>query len=167
MRQLIITIALLLSAFSLAGNAQIFPTVVATVKLTNQTAGIPKTTLFTPTADGMFRVSVYMVNIMDGGTTASYWATAIGWTDDIGTWQIRNVAEVFTSKYYNSALLVPNASPVTFWAKAGTPINYNVTTDSRTRTGLCVQYIHHLRADYVKLQDLSLAKPAPGLEILC
>ena len=109
MRQLIITITLLLSAFSLAGNAQIFPTVVATVKLTNQTGEITKTTLYTPPADGMFRMTVYMVNIKDGGTTKSEWSTAIGWTDDIGTWQVQNIATVFASIHSNTALFVPTA----------------------------------------------------------
>ena len=134
MRRLSITITLLLLAFSVAGNAQTFPTVVATVRLTNQTAPIKKTALFTPTADGMFRVSVYMVNVMDGGTTQMLWATGIGWTDDIGTWQLPYVAQVYTSKHYNSALLVPNP-PITFWAKAGTPINYDVTLNSGPAPG--------------------------------
>jgi hypothetical protein len=133
MRQLIVTVTLLLSAFSIAGNAQIFPAVVATVKLTNQTAGIKKTTLFTPTADGMFRVNVYMVNIMVGGNVDSTWGTSIGWTDDNGPWQLRDVAQVLTTEHDNSVFYVSN--PFTFWSKAGTPINYNVTLKSGPAPG--------------------------------
>lgn len=125
MRRLVIAITLLLSALSLAGNAQIFPTVVATVKLTNQTAGIAKTALFTPAADGMFRVNVYLVNTMVSPGVDALWNIGIGWTDDIGTWQYRTVAEVHT-EVHNNSVFFQDPVTLTLWAKAGTPINYNV-----------------------------------------
>ena len=56
-----------------------FSPIVATVSLTGQTGDITTTTLFTPTASGLYEVSVYMVCTTAGGGTLS---CTIGWTDD-------------------------------------------------------------------------------------
>jgi hypothetical protein len=53
---------------------------VATASLTGQTAAIGATTLFTPSAVGTYRVSVYQV-ITKAGTGGTL-ATTIGWTDN-------------------------------------------------------------------------------------
>lgn len=54
-------------------------TIVAAAILTAQTANISATTLYTPAAAGLYRVSVYHVVTTAGGGTLT---TAIIWTDD-------------------------------------------------------------------------------------
>jgi hypothetical protein len=48
------------------------PLIVATVQLLSQTTGIPPTNIFTPQADGLFRISVYT-------TTTKSHPHALGW----------------------------------------------------------------------------------------
>jgi len=55
------------------------PCVVASVSLTNQTTTVTLATLFTPAADGLYRISVYMSTSPTKGST---WAYALLWTDD-------------------------------------------------------------------------------------
>ena len=59
------------------------PTIVRKVVLVNQTAPIPTTTIFTPGASGLFRVSVYMTQVSPGGADDS-WSCNLNWTDDAG-----------------------------------------------------------------------------------
>lgn len=56
-------------------------TVVATVALTAQAASIGTTTLYTPVAAGMYRVSVYHL-VTTAATSSGTLNTTIGWTDD-------------------------------------------------------------------------------------
>lgn len=55
------------------------PTIVSVISLTGQTDAITTTTMFTPTAVGVYRVSVYMVCTTAGTGTLS---CTIKWTDD-------------------------------------------------------------------------------------
>jgi len=59
---------------------QYSPVIVATVSLIDQDAAIGATTLFTPSASGLYRVQVYQVCTVAG--TGGVLATTIGWTDD-------------------------------------------------------------------------------------
>ncbi len=56
-------------------------TIVASVALTGQTGAIGTTTIYTPSAAGTFRVSVYMICTTAGTGTLS---CTIGWTDIVG-----------------------------------------------------------------------------------
>ena len=100
------------------------PRVVAKVSLTNQTAAIPTTTIFTPAQTGLYRVSVVTV-MTTPGTDGNLWNVMFNWTDDAGaeqTW----LAQLFD---YSTP---PNDYPVngytqnpwTFRANAGTPVQY-------------------------------------------
>lgn len=56
-------------------------TIVATVSLTGQTGNIAATTLYTPAASGIYKVSVYHLCTVAG--SAGTLATTIGFTDDV------------------------------------------------------------------------------------
>jgi len=108
--------------------AQTFPTVVATVKVTNQTTAIPSTVLFTPTADGLFRITIYMVTTVPktNGTQAD-WSANVDWTDDAGNWLFVEVAVTPAYQKTNSNVFARTSDwPLTFWATAGTPISDSV-----------------------------------------
>jgi hypothetical protein len=87
-----LSIAVLLVAFGLVAARSTgtpaptsTPTIVKKVILANQTAPIPTTTIFTPASNGLFRVSVYMTQVVpmqynDAGT----WLYNLNWTDDAG-----------------------------------------------------------------------------------
>src|SRR5882757_9204647 len=58
------------------------PLIVAKGKLRNQSAPIPTTTIFTPTQDGLYRLSVYATVTKTDQSSQSYWFFNLGWTDD-------------------------------------------------------------------------------------
>jgi hypothetical protein len=67
------------SSFGQSGKT---PIIVASVALTNQTSGVPKTTLVTPANSAVYRVSAYISNQTDN--TGSAWCLSLGWTDENG-----------------------------------------------------------------------------------
>ena len=132
-----VSILLTFAVLTVSSFAQTFPTVVATVKVTGQTTPISQTVLFTPIADGMFRISGYMVTTVPktNGTKAD-WAATMNWTDDAGNWLWQDVAVTFSYQRTNSTICCqPNAYPLMFWAKAGTPISYSVLSFNGQATG--------------------------------
>lgn len=56
------------------------PAVVATLALFNQTAGIPITTLFTPSTNGLYRFTLYMAITAACNTTGD-WTLSLSWND--------------------------------------------------------------------------------------
>ncbi len=78
-------LALLVIGFSIGAFAQCatFPCVVASATLTNQTAAIPSTPIFTPTSDGIFRVSAYL-SASASTSKSAYTYVLVGWTDENG-----------------------------------------------------------------------------------
>ena len=105
------------------------PTIVATVALTSQTANISKTALYTPTADGVFRISAYMTMVV-AGSTGAWWLTGY-WNDDAGAEKTLIYKVNATSKAPGASC---NSADGTFCGpsvfvvngKAGTPISYDV-----------------------------------------
>lgn len=92
------------------------PCVVATVSLTDQGQPIPSTPIFTPTADGAFRMSLYTST--SGGTNKrAYWATFFGWTDVHGAKQMP-LANTYPNGSSSISMLVQ--------AVAGQPLLYQV-----------------------------------------
>lgn len=130
-------LVLTLAALTTRSLAQTSPTIVATVKLTGQTAAVPKTTLFTPTADGMFRITAYMVTTVPttNGSKAD-WLLRVGYTDDAGSWILGTVANVPAYQRSNSNVFGNTDNwPLTFWATSGTPITYAVPPINGDPTG--------------------------------
>src|SRR5215831_12752696 len=58
-------------------------TIVAQVSLTNQTSSIPRTTLVTPSADALYRVTAYF-NTVKGDALGTRWCLFFYWGDDEG-----------------------------------------------------------------------------------
>jgi hypothetical protein len=63
-------------------SAQV-PQIVATVNLLSQTAGTTTTTLFTPAANGWYRVNAYYLRTSGTGNGGATW----NWTDENGVSQ--------------------------------------------------------------------------------
>src|SRR5260370_28594260 len=86
-------VVILLAAFAFTSGSRpadaspttsIGPAIVARGKLTNQTAPIPSTTIFTPTQTGLYRLSVYATISKADPTGGSFWTLSPSWTDDGG-----------------------------------------------------------------------------------
>jgi hypothetical protein len=111
--------------------------VVATYKTTGQTNPINDTTLFTPTADGLFRISAYgVVTASDGSGAVA--ALALFWTDDD---QVQ--AGGFTG-FSNLPFSTAGAfSQGTFMVegKSGTPIGFRMQNTGTPATGTYSLYI--------------------------
>src|SRR6266536_3222650 len=60
------------------------PLIVAKGKLVNQTAEIPQTTIYTPSATGLYRLNAYMVETSPISSQGVYWSFNLLWTDDGG-----------------------------------------------------------------------------------
>jgi hypothetical protein len=58
--------------------------IVASVQLTNLTSSLPQTTLFTPSQNGLYRVSPYMVITVPVSTGLGSWQFYLNWADDAG-----------------------------------------------------------------------------------
>lgn len=110
------------------------PRIVARVKLTNKTAPVPDSILFTPTQSGLFRISVYMtVTVPTTNSLGGGWYVPLTWTDDAGTEQltIAGIANTSVPPQDNSTsgnTGNPNYNPV-IWADAGTPVTYSVVSE--------------------------------------
>lgn len=92
---------------------------VATASLTGQDAAIGATTLFTPSAAGTYRVSVYQVCTKAG--TGGTLATTIGWTDNAQAQTVKPAVDV------DLTVLGEAASGVTFIQATAVAITYTST----------------------------------------
>jgi hypothetical protein len=63
------------------GAAAQSPTIVAQLTLKDQTASIPRTTLLTPTVDGLYRITAYF-NLAKGDALGTRWCLFVYWADD-------------------------------------------------------------------------------------
>jgi hypothetical protein len=108
-------------ASCVAATAQ-SPTIVAQVSLTNQTTRIPKTTLVTPSADALYRVTAYL-NMVGADNSSSFTCLTTGWSDNGGG----RSQIVFVDSTLNQG--VPTWLSTTFSArvKAGVPLVYSVS----------------------------------------
>jgi len=94
-------------------------TVIAAVKVVNQTAPIAPVTLFTPTQTlGLYRVTAY---IAEKGPQHTQWRLNINYTDSTGV-----LAAVSISVEAGEAVL----DPTPFSPKPGTPVSYDVDLGS-------------------------------------
>jgi len=119
-------------------NTLTLPRVVASVHRTNLTAAIPATTVFTPTKDGLFRVTAYMTLTVPA-EASQLWLLGLNWTDDAGAEQSVGYVGVYSNSTppyayglnsdayppYGYSQLSPAA--LAFRANAGVPIKYSVS----------------------------------------
>ena len=112
------------------------PLIVARTKLANQTAPIPTTTIFAPTQDGLYRLSVYMTQTVAVPTSGAYWIFNAAWSDDAGDEAIGeillNVNQTPSGAYGFFTLLLQ--------VKAGKPITYSTTLSNGTDGGTYSMY---------------------------
>ncbi|HWY20989.1 MAG TPA: hypothetical protein VNX26_07190 [Candidatus Acidoferrum sp.] len=119
------------------------PVIVATVKLTGQTAPISSTTLFTPTATGVYRVSAYMTQVTPVNLLNVFWYLNLRWRDDAGAESAavetnNPVLQTLTSGAPPNAYGfdgIPPGSTSIIEAKAGQPITYSVVLSAGTSGG--------------------------------
>lgn len=91
-RLLLLSLTVLASAAAFGQSAQI----VAQVKLLNQSSRIPWTTLLTPSTNGLFRVSAYLVG--SNNAKSGDWTLNLMWTDEVKRQSTPDFLEVpFTS----------------------------------------------------------------------
>jgi hypothetical protein len=84
-------LSLAASAFGQTGKAKrsdgsectAFPCIVATVSLTNQSQALTSTPIFTPVANGIFRLSAYL-SAAANSHQGDYVSVFVGWTDELG-----------------------------------------------------------------------------------
>ena len=134
MRKTLWLTLILMAVNSFAQDAQrtttiVNPAIVATVALTSQTANISKTALYTPTADGVFRISAYMTMVVPG-STGSWWLTAY-WVDDAGAeqtviYKINSHSKSPTNSCNAAGGTACGSSVFVVDGKAGLPISYDV-----------------------------------------
>jgi hypothetical protein len=99
-------------------------------RLTNQTAPIPTTTIFTPTQTGLYRLSVYATLTKNDIGSSSNWYVGATYTDDSEQQQVLQMQYFYNDSLgmgsIQQALSQLGGPTMTFEAKAGTPIAYNV-----------------------------------------
>ena len=114
-------------------SGEFLPTKVATVSLTGQTGNITTATIYTPSAAGLYRVSVYVICTTAGGGTL---ATTIGWSDIVGAKTIKPTADVDLASTANGATGEAFISSVTSVA-----ITYATAITSKTGSPQYALYI--------------------------
>jgi|HubBroStandDraft_5_1064220.scaffolds.fasta_scaffold13696_3 hypothetical protein len=121
------TICLLMLLCSIAVSAQKQPQwkVVQAIAVTNQTAPIQETTLFTPIYGGVYRLSVYMSG--GAGKPGASWDLSVAWYDltgassDFGELQVSTGGANWTQHAPSMLSIMP-----------GTPLLYSVQPDGNT-----------------------------------
>jgi hypothetical protein len=105
------------------------PTILAKAKLVNQTAPIPATTIFTPSQDGLYRVSVYMSQTQLGGGYGA-WDFNLNWSDNAGTegatpYELSD-NNGFDGHYVNNLNASLPGATILLEAIRGVPVTYSV-----------------------------------------
>jgi len=105
------------------------PITITKGRLVSQTTPIPTTTIFTPTHDGVYRLSAYATITQPDPNSQSYWIWNPTWTDDAGPANCNGQCYIGagnTSGQFQLQLGLQLGVVMTIEAKAGTPIAYNV-----------------------------------------
>ena len=130
------------------------PAEYATVDLTGQTAAKTTTTLYTPTATGMFRISVYAkVTTVDGASSSLGGSTGltIGYADGTDSVAQTLVAQLATQAGASAIVNAGNTTAtkllgsVVIFAKTGVAITY--AFDYTSGTPAAMAYELHLKAE--------------------
>lgn len=137
MRTFAIGIVLFLG-LSFVASAQNNPRFVAKLALKSQTKDIPVTTLFTPKADGLYRVSTYLVVAVPGGNDNSYWLGQVLYTDDAGP---ETGPGELVDSVRQGGFPSYGESQSTIRANAGIPVSYRVTGQDTGAAGVYEFYV--------------------------
>ena len=115
MRKATICLAMLLCSLAANGQQQPQWKVVQSIVLLKQTAPIPVTTLFTPTAPGMFRVSAEITPTNSSGT----WFVSVLWKDQLRPNQVYscyNSCDGGYPEFLSTTMMVSKDSPIQYYA---------------------------------------------------
>lgn len=103
------------------------PSIIARVSLKAQTGAIPSTTLFTPTATGIYRISAYMcatnLYLGSGGYNLQF-----NWTDDAGNeqaYQYFFLANLAAPQAWGYSQYGAPGNVTVLEASAGQPVSYS------------------------------------------
>jgi hypothetical protein len=115
------------SSPSPAQSSPVSPVIIKKLSLKNQTAPIPQTSIFTPPATGLYRLSVYMIETVPVVGGSDSWGFNLLWTDDAGVlWQDTVIEQQDWGGISSGAAFPPGGVGV-FQAVAGQPVSYSVT----------------------------------------
>jgi hypothetical protein len=117
-----------------------YPLIAAKGKLLNQTGPLAQTTIFTPSASGMYRLSVAGSITTAATTTAGMYGYNLYWTDVSG---VQNQVSVIAA--YDGALgcwctYYPYPTTLTFAAQAGTPVSHSIVQMEQTDNSVYAIY---------------------------
>ena len=134
---LLVTALAFMSGSKSVGSAPVVltsPVIVARGNLVNQTAEIPQTTIYTPSATGLYRLSAYTVETVPVDIQNAYWSFNLFWTDDGGAQA--NYSNVYQPVLggFGTATWTPGSVSV-FRANAGQAVSYSVTLAGGTSGG--------------------------------
>jgi hypothetical protein len=107
-----------------AANAPSSPLIIVKGKLVNQTGPVPTTKIFTPTQDGLYRLSVYGTNTVADPSSNSVSAYFLNWTDSSGVLGTQLVIQ--GGGWQNGPWQYYPQYPISFQALAGQPVSYSV-----------------------------------------
>lgn len=111
------------------GTAAAAAAVAGSVNLTAQQANIASTTLVTPTANGYYRFSCYVVLTQVATTSSTLPACAVGYTDaDSSVVESFAYSQLSTSNSLGATGGIAAGAVPTFFAKSGVPISFNVNS---------------------------------------
>jgi hypothetical protein len=124
-----------------------FRGVVAKVDLTAQSANIVSTLLFTPTANGFYRISPWLMTTQAATTSSTLPNLTIGFTDaDSSFAELISVTGTSTANTIGQAGLPSTVLP--FYAKSGVNITYQ-TNNYASVGGTSLQYSLHIRLEFL------------------
>jgi hypothetical protein len=114
------------------------PVIVAKGRFVNRATPIPTTTLFTPSADGLFRLSIYMTETVTGANVFDSWVFVLNWNDDAGA-EGSNVDSLTVNQAppgaWGNEGFAFAGTVQTFEAKASQPVTFTVTYSPPTPSG--------------------------------
>jgi hypothetical protein len=104
------------------------PCVIATASFTNQDHGLARTTLFTPTLDGTFRVNAYMTVTKPTTPTSADWAVFLNWNDGL------RASRWFTGA--QGGFTNAGTATIVVHTIAGQPVEYRTAIEGGTSNGM-------------------------------
>lgn len=130
MKKIVIVLAVLcLMSVGAFAQCAILPCVVAATSIVKQTHGIAPTTVFTPTADGTFRVSAYLTTSKPTNPDAGDWELYFRWND--GLRANRWVENTASNPGSNAGV-----GTIVVHAIAGQPLEYRTQIVAGTAEGM-------------------------------
>lgn len=132
------------------GGSSGFSKIVATINLTAQQANIGTTIIYTPSANGFYRLSSYVVETQAATTSSTLPFPNVNWTDaDSG------IVEGYGAAFFNGSNTINVVglfgffqNPLCFYAKSGTNISFSTNTYASSGA-TPMQFALRMRLEYM------------------